>query len=72
LNVHEYISYTILSEHGIPVPRFGVAYSAKEAHKIATDLNTKDLVIKAQVLTGGRGKGHFRNGLKGGVKQAFS
>lgn len=26
------------------------------------------MVIKAQVLTGGRGKGHFANGLKGGVK----
>lgn len=26
------------------------------------------MVIKAQALTGGRGKGHFDNGLKGGVK----
>jgi len=72
LNVHEYVSYTILAEHGIPVPRFGVAKSGAEAKRIAADLNTKDLVIKAQVLTGGRGKGHFKNGLKGGVKQAFT
>lgn len=27
-----------------------------------------DLVIKAQVLAGGRGKGTFSNGFKGGVK----
>jgi succinyl-CoA synthetase beta subunit len=27
-----------------------------------------DLVIKAQVLAGGRGKGTFDNGYKGGVK----
>lgn len=72
LNVHEYVSYTILSENGIPVPKFGVAKTAAEAGKIASDLNVKDLVIKAQVLTGGRGKGHFKNGLKGGVKLVFT
>ena len=27
-------------------------------------------VIKAQVLAGGRGKGHFTSGLQGGVKLA--
>jgi succinyl-CoA synthetase beta subunit len=72
LNVHEYVSYTILEENGIPVPKFGVAKSAKEAQKIAEDLKVKDLVIKAQVLTGGRGKGHFKGGLKGGVKLVFT
>lgn len=30
-------------------------------------LGTDKLVIKAQVLAGGRGKGHFDNGFKGGV-----
>lgn len=30
------------------------------------------MVIKAQVLAGGRGKGHFDNGLKGGVRTIFS
>ena len=29
------------------------------------------MVVKAQVLAGGRGKGHFSSGLKGGVKIAF-
>jgi len=28
-------------------------------------------VLKAQVLAGGRGKGHFESGLKGGVKVVF-
>lgn len=28
---------------------------------------TNDLVIKAQVLAGGRGKGKFNNGFQGGV-----
>jgi len=31
-----------------------------------------DLVIKAQILAGGRGKGIFDTGLKGGVKMAYS
>lgn len=32
----------------------------------------KDIVIKAQVLAGGRGKGEFDSGLKGGVKIVYS
>ena len=31
-----------------------------------------DMVIKAQVLAGGRGKGSFDNGLKGGVRVIYS
>ena len=33
---------------------------------------SKDLVVKAQVLAGGRGKGTFEGGLKGGVKIVYS
>lgn len=33
---------------------------------------TEDMVIKAQVLAGGRGKGTFDSGLKGGVRTIFS
>ncbi len=66
------MSYTILKDNAIAVPKFGVAKTGAEATKIAKSLGTKDLVIKAQVLTGGRGKGHFRGGLKGGVKLVFS
>lgn len=32
----------------------------------------EDVVVKAQVLAGGRGKGTFESGLKGGVKLAYS
>ena len=31
-----------------------------------------DVVVKAQVLAGGRGKGTWDSGLKGGVKLVFS
>lgn len=54
------------------MPNFGVAKSKEEAMEIAKKLNTKDLVLKAQVLAGGRGKGSFKNGLKGGVRMVYS
>ena len=72
LNVHEYVSYTLLQEEGITVPKFGVARTKEEAQKVAEELDCLDMVVKAQVLTGGRGKGYFKGGLKGGVKTVFS
>jgi succinyl-CoA synthetase beta subunit len=66
--VHEHVSYTLLRDAGIPVPKFGVAKTKAEAQEIAKNLNVKDIVLKAQVLAGGRGKGSFKNGLKGGVR----
>jgi succinyl-CoA synthetase beta subunit len=57
-----------LKSYGIGVPRGEAAFTADEAYKAAKDLNTKELVIKAQALTGGRGKGHFDNGLQSGVR----
>merc|ERR1719312_876943 len=46
---------------------FRVAATADEAAKITSAFPCKEYVIKAQVLAGGRGKGHFDNGFKGGV-----
>ena len=40
---------SLLKEAGVPTPKFGIAQTASEARKIAEDLGTKDLVIKAQV-----------------------
>jgi len=50
---------------------FAVAKNGKEANDIATKLKTDNLVLKAQVLAGGRGKGTFKNGLKGGVRVVY-
>jgi len=70
--VHEHVSMSLLKEAGVPVPKFGVAKTAAEAKKIAEDIATDDLVVKAQVLAGGRGKGHFAGGAKGGVRLVYS
>ena len=72
LNVHEHVSFSVLQKAGIPVPGFGVAESAEEAVNIAKSLDSTDVVVKAQVLAGGRGKGYFKGGLKGGVKLVFT
>ena len=62
MNLHEYQAKRLFAEHGIPIPRGEVAYTPEEARQIAQDLGGK-VVVKAQVLTGGRGKA-------GGVKLA--
>jgi len=72
LSVHEYVSMSLLNEAGVPTPKFGLATTAAEARKIAEDIGTKDLVIKAQVLAGGRGKGKFSKYPKGGVQLLYS
>lgn len=74
LNVHEHIGLGILRAAGVNVPKFGVASSSEEAKKVASvDLKgLSDFVVKAQVLAGGRGKGTFDSGLKGGVKIVYS
>ncbi|KAF2226575.1 succinate--CoA ligase subunit beta [Elsinoe ampelina] len=72
LSVHEYRSAQLLESYGIGVPKGGVAYSGAEAEQVAKTISDNDMVIKAQVLAGGRGKGHFDNGFKGGVRIVYS
>ncbi|KAF2843708.1 putative succinyl-CoA synthetase beta subunit [Patellaria atrata CBS 101060] len=72
LSIHEYRSANLLKSYGIGVPKGDVATTPAEAEKIAKSLGGDDAVIKAQVLAGGRGKGTFDNGFKGGVRVVYS
>ncbi|MCJ1414100.1 Succinate--CoA ligase [ADP-forming] subunit beta, mitochondrial [Xylographa parallela] len=72
LSIHEYLSARLLKSYGIGVPTGEVARSAAEAESVAKSIGGDDMVIKAQVLAGGRGKGTFDNGLKGGVRVIYS
>uniref|UniRef100_A0A803V8A3 succinate--CoA ligase (GDP-forming) n=1 Tax=Ficedula albicollis TaxID=59894 RepID=A0A803V8A3_FICAL len=56
-----------MADHGVTVQRFFVADSANDALEAAQRLKAKEIVLKAQILAGGRGKGIFNSGLKGGV-----
>lgn len=64
MNLHEFQAKRLFAEHGIPIPRGEVAYTPEDARTIARDMGGR-AVVKAQVLTGGRGKA-------GGVKVAQS
>jgi len=60
VNIHEYQGRDLFRAHGLPVPPGEVAETAAEAVRIAEKVGLPAMV-KAQVLTGGRGKA-------GGVK----
>jgi succinyl-CoA synthetase beta subunit len=64
VNLHEYQAKELFARYGIPVLPGQVAATAEEAREIAARLGGT-VVIKAQVLVGGRGKA-------GGVKLAAS
>ena len=55
MKLHEYQSKHIFARYGIPIPKGRVAATAQEAEQIAEELGGR-VVIKSQVLVGGRGK----------------
>jgi len=67
MNIHEYQAKELMEKHGVSTTPGKVAFSAAEAEQIAQGLGNQ-LVIKAQVHAGGRGKGTFKSGLQGGVQ----
>jgi succinyl-CoA synthetase beta subunit len=64
VKLHEYQSKRIFAEHGVPIPKGDVADSPAQVREIAKELGGP-VVIKSQVLVGGRGKA-------GGIKVAKS
>jgi succinyl-CoA synthetase beta subunit len=71
MNLHEYQAKQLLAQHNVAVPPGGVCSTAQKAKSVAGKLfaeGHKRVIIKAQIHAGGRGKGHFVNGLQGGVK----
>ena len=61
MNLHEYQAKQIFREYGLPTSEGEVASNLKEALTIFDKLGTQQVVVKAQVHAGGRGKA-------GGVK----
>ncbi|XP_065568710.1 succinate--CoA ligase [GDP-forming] subunit beta, mitochondrial-like [Artemia franciscana] len=67
LNLLEYQSKVLLANHNVNVQKFEVVSNTSKAKDVSKHLNAKEYVVKAQVLAGGRGLGHFNTGFKGGV-----
>ncbi len=62
MKLHEYQSKQLFAKYGVPIPKGRVAATAGEARQIAEELGSR-VVVKSQVLVGGRGKA-------GGIKVA--
>ncbi len=62
MNLHEYQSKNRFTDFGIPVPVGDIAHTPEEVYSLARDAEGA-VVVKAQVLAGGRGKA-------GGIKLA--
>ncbi len=65
MNIHEYQAKQLLGKYGVPLARGGVAYTAQEAEKVATEIGGSSWAVKAQILAGDRGQA-------GGVKLVHS
>ena len=61
MNIHEHQAKELLRKYGVPVPKGAFGLSVKEIIDNAKKINTKKLILKAQIHAGGRGKA-------GGVK----
>ena len=61
-----------MERFGVNVQRGRMAGTPKEAGDVARWIRSQnpaaELILKAQIHAGGRGKGTFDNGFKGGVK----
>jgi len=64
MKLHEYQSKNIFAKYGIRIPKGRVAVTSQEAKQIAEELGSR-VVVKSQVLVGGRGKA-------GGIRLAKS
>lgn len=69
LNIHEYQGAELMSKYGINVPKGVAVASVDQVKKAIQDVfpNQNEVVVKSQILAGGRGLGTFKNGFKGGV-----
>ncbi len=71
MNLHEYHAKQLLAQYGVAIPPWDVCNTAPAARQIAERLlaqGAKLIAVKAQIHAGGRGKGTFKSGFKGGVR----
>ncbi len=66
MNIHEYQAKELFQKYGVATAPGKVAHTPEEAGNAAREIGG-ELVVKAQIHAGGRGKGTFKNGFKGGV-----
>jgi succinyl-CoA synthetase beta subunit len=70
MNIHEYQAKALFEKYGVAVPKGVAARSAAEFESALGQLPEGAVIVKSQIHAGGRGKGTFTDGFKGGVKFA--
>lgn len=69
MNIHEYQAKELFSAYGIAIPAGKAAQSPDEFEAALSAVSGEGpVVVKSQIHAGGRGKGTFTDGYKGGVK----
>jgi len=68
MNIHEYQAKALFEKFGVPVPKGAAAKAASEFDSALAQLPEGPTMVKSQIHAGGRGKGTFTDGFKGGVK----
>src|SRR3954467_12423209 len=70
MNIHEYQAKALFEKYGVAVPKGVAVRSDAEFESALASLPDGAVVVKSQIHAGGRGKGTFADGFKGGVKFA--
>lgn len=69
MNIHEYQAKALLDQYQVPIPKGIPANDEASIDSAIAELDSQGLiVVKAQIHAGGRGKGTFTDGYKGGVQ----
>jgi succinyl-CoA synthetase beta subunit len=75
MNIHEYQAKQLLAQYGVAVAPGDVCTTPEAAQAVAEKIfaaGWKLVAVKSQIHAGGRGKGTFKSGFKGGVKLCTS
>ena len=68
MNIHEYQAKALFEKYGVPVPKGAAATTLEGCASALAQLPEGPTMVKSQIHAGGRGKGTFTDGFKGGVK----
>ena len=68
MNIHEYQAKALFEKFGVAVPKGTTATNPEAFVTALAALPEGPTMVKSQIHAGGRGKGTFTNGFKGGVK----
>jgi succinyl-CoA synthetase beta subunit len=68
MNIHEYQAHALFEKFGVPAPKGFPSSTLAGIDSALANLADGPVVVKSQIHAGGRGKGTFVDGFKGGVK----